>query len=97
MKTHVKVTKLERLPDRPDGDLIGIDERGKITEGYWIKGHCSKLPTRGERFHVDRYERNGIKIIGDFTTSPVVLTSHTDDGKTQFKTENSIYEVEVLS
>ncbi len=94
---HVKVTKIERLPDRPDGDFIGLNEGGPICEGYWIKGHCFELPTRGQPFHVDRYERNGTKIIGDFTTSPVQLTSHTDNGDIQFKTENSVYNVQFIS
>lgn len=92
MKTHIRLTKVTRLPDRPDGDLYTLDNWQSITEGYSIKGHYSVAPKVGERFHVERYERNGVKMLGDFSTSPVVSIEY---GKTTLiTTQNSVYLME---
>ncbi len=94
--THIQLTKLTRLPDRPDGQLMAWDRFGSIEVGYVIKGHYDSPPKIGEAFIVNRYERNGVKIDGEFSTSPVQLISRTDDGKTQIQTVNSIYVMENL-
>lgn len=94
MKTHIVLTKMTRLPGRPDGDLHTLTENLLITEGYTIKGFYSDPPTIGKRFCVDRYERNGEKIEGAFSTSPV---QSIERGKvTLITTENSVYRMEEL-
>jgi len=98
MKTHIRLTKVTRLPDRPDGDLMPSDlsiERGAIIEGYTIMGFYTEPPTIGKRFCVDRYERNGVKIEGEFSTSPVWDVEVKGD-KTAITTQNSIYLMEEL-
>lgn len=98
MKTHIRLTKVTRLPDRPDGDLLPADshtERGAIVEGYTIKGFYSEPPAIGKRFYVDRYERNGIKVEGEFSTSPVWDVEVKGD-KTAITTQNSIYLMETI-
>lgn len=98
MKTHIRLTKVTRLPDRPNGDLLPADshtERGAIVEGYAIKGFYSEPPTIGKHFHVDRYERNGVQIQGMFSTS-LVYGLHKKDGYTLITTENSVYRMEEL-
>lgn len=93
---HVKVTKLESLDGRPNGTLVDWNaDTTEITKGYWIVGHTVELPKVGERFNVDRYIRNGVEILGEFTTSPVQEVLEVD-GKTRIRTENSVYEIEVL-
>ncbi len=99
MKTHVKITKLTQLPERPNGDLIAWDQfggNGSIVEGYWVKGHAVLPPKVGERLTVDRYERNGTKMIGEFSTSPVESVQPNDDRTLVVRTENSVYLVETL-
>lgn len=96
MSTPVKVTKLSRLPNRPEGDLLAIDHSAKITEGYWLKGVCTQMPQIGEVFYVERHEQNGVKISGDFNTSPVRSIQPNDDGTLVVGTENSVYLVETL-
>jgi len=98
MKTHIRLTKITRLPDRPNGDLMPADshtERGAIVEGYTIRGFYTEPPTIGKRFCVDRYERNGVKIEGEFSTSPVDGFDR-KEGYILITTENSVYRMEEL-
>lgn len=96
MSLHVQVTKLTRLPNRPNGDLLAIDHIGSIEEGYTLRGYMTP-PKLGEPFRVDRYERNGVKAIGQFTTSPVQKIGDIyDDGTFCIETENSVYQLEDL-
>lgn len=95
MSTHIRLTKITRLPDRPDGDLYTLDNWQPIQIDYTIKGHHSVAPKIGERFHVERYERNGVKILGDFSTSPVQSIEYGE--KTMLiTTQNSVYKMEEL-
>lgn len=95
MSTHIRLTKITRLPDRPDGDIHTLTENLPITEGYTIKGFAPDRPIIGKRFYVDRYERNGTSIEGAFSTSPVQGFDKRD-GYTLITTENSVYRMEEL-
>ncbi len=97
MSTPVKVTKLSSLPNRPVGQLVAIEETTPIDPGYWLKGVCEIMPRIGEVFYVERHERNGVKMLGDFNTSPVQAIQPNDDGTLVIRTENSTYLVETLS
>lgn len=97
MSNHVQITKLTRLPDRPNGDLLAIDYTGSIEEGYSIRGYLTAPIECGKRVFVDRYERNGIKIEGEFVSSPVAEYGDLyDDGRFCIRTENSVYLMEQL-
>lgn len=93
---RIQLTKITRLPDRPDGDLYTLDNWQPITEGYEIKGTYLVAPKVGERFNVERYERNGVKMLGDFSTSPVQLVEQQDEKTWLVTTENSVYRMEHL-
>lgn len=90
---YVTVTKVAdkgmvQDPAAPDG-------KHPIYEGYTIKGICTRLPEIKVPFIVIRHERNGIKVPGVFTTSPVVATAHfAARGVVRFSTANSEYRVE---
>lgn len=96
MNRAIRLTKLTRLPDRPNGDLYSVDGHSSITEGYTILGTIDRMPKVGERFLVARTERNGIQMLGDFSTSPVVAIELEDDLVVVFKTQNSIYRMDIL-
>lgn len=87
---HVQLTKIASLPDRPDG----TGAAGSITAGYVIKGYYLSLAI-GEPLTVIRYERNGEKVGGIFTTSPVKVFYGDPEGIT-VKTENSEYRLDFL-
>lgn len=96
MTTHVKVTKLTRLPDRPDGVVISWEQSDlAITEGYWVRGWANDAPKVGTRFVVDRYERSGVQMRGEFVTTAVEEVTEIEGGWT-IRTANSIYRVERL-
>lgn len=70
----------------------GPDKTHPIFEGYEIKGKVYSLPVAGERWIVARTERNGVKVNGIFTTSPVEATWHDENAKEiVFETKNSRY------
>lgn len=93
----VRVTKLSRLPNRPEGTLEAIEGVSAISEGYTLSGTCDRMPQVGRPFHVERHERNGVKIYGLFNTSVVQSIQPNDDGTLVIRTENSTYLVETLS
>lgn len=99
MSTPVKVTKLSSLPNRPVGELIATNEAEsrRIDPGYWLKGISERLPQVGQPFYVERHERNGVKALGQFNTSPIQAIQPNDDGTLVIRTENSTYLVETLS
>lgn len=96
MSTYVKVTKLERLPDRPNGQLVAVDKTSEITEGYWLIGYTDRMPTIGERFVVERHNRNGVEALGEFSTSPVEAFD-THDSWIEIRTLNSVYRIDLLN
>lgn len=59
---------------------------------YTVEGEAEKLPQVGESFWMMRDTRNGVKAIGEFTTSPV-----TEVTETTFRTKNSVYDFKVLT
>jgi hypothetical protein len=93
---HIQLTKVTRLPDRPDGDLYTLDNWQPITEGYTLKGTYLVAPKVGERFNVERHERNGVVALGDFSTSPV-QSIVAEGSVTVLTTLNSVYHMRTLS
>jgi hypothetical protein len=95
MSTHIRLTKITKLPDRPDGDLYTLDNWQPIQVDYTIKGHYFVAPKVGERFNVVRYERNGASVLGDFSTSPVQSIEY-GERVVLITTQNSVYRMEEL-
>ncbi len=95
MSTKISLTKVARLPDRPDGDLYTLDNWQPISVDYHIKGTYVVAPRIGHPFHVERHERNGVVMLGDFTTSPV-QSIVAEGSVTVLTTENSIYHMRML-
>lgn len=89
---RVKVTKLEALPGRPNG--LGVGE--EITSGYFIIGDEEYPPKVGNSYIVERYERNGVVVYGEFWTSEVKKVDNVDEKTTIITTRNSIYKIETL-
>lgn len=62
---------------------------------YYIEGEPFESPAKGECFKMLRDNRNGVKVLGLFTSTTVVDVC---DGKDflLFSTENSVYKLEKL-
>lgn len=89
-KTSMINARLTKLSTRPEGTVDPEGSpTGPIGDGYTVLGAYDKPPTVGQPFAMWRYERNGVKVFGQFTTSPV--TKVYDGG---FETENSVYKLE---
>jgi len=71
-------------PGEDNGDV-------SLPTEYWLEGYLLNEPTVGSSVLVQRTSRNGVECSGSFFTSKV--TEITDYG---FKTQNSIYRVDVL-
>lgn len=85
-KTHDKGTVKE-----------GPNQTHPIFEGYEIKGKVHSFPVCGERWTVARTERNGVQVLGIFTTSPVEAVWHDENAKEiVFETKNSRYFCEYI-
>ena len=93
---HISLTKVARLPDRPEGSLMTETETLAISTGYTIKGFAPEPPEVGKRFYVDRYERNGDRIQGAFSTSLVARIYADAEGRLTFDTQNSTYRLTQL-
>jgi hypothetical protein len=94
----VKITKLKAAenPKYPTPDFEGYElgkENGNVSlpSEYTIEGIMEKDPVVGSSVFVERASRNGVKSFGLFYTS--LVTEITENG---FKTQNSIYQLEVL-
>ena len=88
---HARLTKLSTLPGATINSL-GARGNGPIEEGYEIKGYYFDVPTIGQPFRMMRYESNGTKAFGIFTTSPVDAFETIDDSIV-FRTANSTYQI----
>jgi hypothetical protein len=75
-----KVADLGTIPDHP------------IFNGYTVEGLTSEpRPAVGLRFAFLRTNRNGVEILGVFSTSPVTHIESATDKRVTFKTANSSY------
>ena len=92
MSIHIKVTKLAGLEGRPNGE----SPIGSIEEGYTVWGFCKELPKVGQYFGMKRYKRNDVMADGVFTTSLIKEILQRHGQPTLIKTENSVYEYEIL-
>ena len=92
MSVHIKLTKLARRENRPNGEC----PLGEMIEGYTVWGHCSDLPKCGEIFNMSRYKRNEVLAFGLFNTSVIQEIHQSIRLPTLLVTENSLYELEVL-
>jgi hypothetical protein len=87
--SQVRVTKLESLPGKPNGE----GPLRTITEGYTITGVEVLPPAIGYPYTVVRSERNGEKVHGIFQTSVII---DIDTEENTIKTQNSVYRIETL-
>lgn len=90
-----KLTKLDSLPDRPNGS----GPKQPIEKGYNVKGLFFDKPQVGRRFVILHNERNGESLgdsLGELSTSKVVEIVKKDSKSITFKTLNSIYILEIL-
>lgn len=85
---HAKLTKVGTV-DEP------LHQHNIIIAGYEVKGFYEDEPTIDDCFRLFRYEKNGEKVFGFFTSSPVKKIDKTENGY-KFETFNSIYELEHL-
>jgi hypothetical protein len=88
----VRVTKVEALPDRPNG----IGSGGPIVEGYYVIGEEEYPPKVGLSYCLERHERNGVKQYGQFWTSEVKKLDIVNEDTTLITTCNSVYKIECL-
>lgn len=91
MYKTVKVTKIEKLPGRPDG----IGQVQPITEGYNLIGEAWEDPVVGKSYAVERRIRNGVTAYGLFETSDVKEVDVIDERTTIITTHNSKYRIEL--
>lgn len=82
---RVKVTRQQELVARDS----------TVGNGYWVKGYLLEDIRAGNSIVLARDERNGVRIDGIFSTSPVVVFED-GAGTAIAYTENSIYSVEAL-
>ncbi len=92
MHKKVKVTKVETLPDRPNGYGSG----GPIVEDYWVTGEEEYPPKVGFSYEIERYVRNGVKQYGRFWTSEVKKLDVINERTILLTTRNSIYKIDYL-
>lgn len=105
---RVRISKLSPVDD-PKFTTPSSDDynslRGEVDMtlpiDYWVEGYLVREPQIGESVIVNRDVRNGIKVSGIFMTSAVVEISVNlskfEPTETIFKTQNSIYRMELLS
>ena len=62
---------------------------------YYIEGIPDRPPLKGTSFSMLRDNRNGVKVLGVFRSSPIVDVNEGEDF-TLFTTMNSIYKLEKL-
>ena len=83
------------LPARDMADHIpgqSQPETFSLPIDYTVEGEAKMLPKVGIPFAMLRDTRNGVKAIGEFMTT--VVTEVTD---TSFRTQNSVYDYQVLT
>lgn len=98
--TYVKCSKLSAV-DKPDSPTAAADdyEYGNVNLGvsvpvdYWVTGELKNNPEVGQPLYIARDCRNGVRVDGDFRTSPVV-NIESDNGKLKISTRNSVYLLE---
>jgi len=94
----IKLTKFAKsdraifpTPDKKDYKDGQENEGVSLPIDYWIIGELQREIKEGSCIKVIREERNGIKMLGIFTSSPVVKI----EGDT-IETSNSVYKIEYL-
>lgn len=87
--THARLEKLGALSDPVDPNPV-------IWDGYFVLGHYVVPPTIGQRFMIERYQRNDIAIDGIMTTSAVTHVGDEVHGSIEFETLNSRYQLKTL-
>lgn len=80
---HARLEKLGILPD-------AAHPNPAIWDGYFVMGYYAHAPEVGQRFEINRYERNGVVIDGIMTTTPVAQVTQVPGGF-EFETANSRY------
>lgn len=95
----VKITKLGSVenpvyPTPNFNEYTPGEDNGNVSlpVEYWLEGYFMNEPVVGSSVLVNRTSRNGVACGGSFFTSKV--TKITDTG---FETQNSIYQVDVIS
>lgn len=81
---RVKITKVKSH----------FNENAYIHDGYWVRGFLTKPVQVGHPILLWRIERNGEKVSGVFTTSPVQMISSVTPPVWVIETENSTFTVE---
>jgi hypothetical protein len=74
--------------------IVQASESSYRRVGYWVVGEMPGLPKVGERLYIAREERNGEKVPGLFSTSPVTKVTYLDPWRFVVQTENSTWLVE---
>lgn len=104
----LKLTKININPDSEAIQSQTVEEYridqerggGQCYEGksppidYWVEGEAEHAPVCGQSFSFLRTNRNGVKRLGLFSTSPVKTVAKISENKTLLTTENSVYELE---
>ena len=74
-------------------ESLETGEQLSTSEGYYVVGFFLSPPKEGEKLHILREDRNGVKIGGVFVSTQVRKLTKTDKGWTA-ETNNSVYEIE---
>lgn len=79
-----------------DYEFGGFNPNTSVPVDYWVTGELRRDPEIGKPLWIDRDCRNGVKIPGQFMTSPVVSLEVVGE-KLRVDTRNSTYILEVKS
>lgn len=88
MLETAQYVKLEKLEQVSDTQTLGV--------GYWVKGRLYNEIEIGMPVLVERYIRNGEKVLGVMNTSAVKSIEPKDNGVLHLHTMNSVYRLEFL-
>lgn len=96
----IKITKIDTsaTPDFKSAEwdtfIEGVSNEGvSLPVSYTLKGEFIYQPKVGEVMFVNRSERNGVKNLGIFTSTPVISIKEVGDIKF-IETKNSVYACE---
>lgn len=97
MENYIEIKRLEKDQFVRIEKLEQVSNVNTLSIGYWIIGRLFNEITVGHPILVERYIRNGEKVLGVMNTSPVKTIEPNGSNKLLIHTANSIYAVEFVS
>ena len=103
----MKYVKITKIAHRPDAKVPAIkwkdlqpgtehSDHLSLPTDYTVEGWVDEPPKVGQSLVMERHVRNGVRVLGYFTTSPVmeIGKGRLDGFDDEFYTENSVYRIE---